>query len=311
MTEVRLPDAAGVRILPPKAAVAEALQPDTTAVSLSKAAAVEAPLADVAVGGPAGGARPRKLLPIGISVSDYLDVLLAPGLPDKAADALLQAALRAGAAAGATACDLVDIPPDSPLRTLTPPPGWQTTWHPGEPCPVLALPDTARSAEDAIPARQRRKLRMNRHRADRLGCWTVEYATPETVLPMLETLLALNAGRWGGLDEAARRFHHAAAPWLLAAGLLRLAQLRIGGAVAAGCYALADGGQRLMFYLIGFDPAFAAASPGSLLIGAMLDAALAEGRTEADFLRGNEAYKYAWGARDRHNAACRLTPSGT
>jgi CelD/BcsL family acetyltransferase involved in cellulose biosynthesis len=128
---------------------------------------------------------------------------------------------------------------------------------------------------------------------------------------MLETLLRLNAGRWGGLDETARRFHHATAPWLLAAGMLRLAHLRIGGAVAAGCYAQADGGQRLMFYLIGFDPAFAAASPGSLLIGAMLDAALAEGRTEADFLRGNEAYKYAWGARDRHNAACRLTPSGT
>ena len=37
----------------------------------------------------------------------------------------------------------------------------------------------------------------------------------------------------------------------------------------------------------------------------MIDAALAEGRREIHFLRGDEAYKYAWGARDRMNAACR------
>jgi CelD/BcsL family acetyltransferase involved in cellulose biosynthesis len=204
-------------------------------------------------------------------------------------------------------CDLVDIPIASALRTLTPPAGWQAAWQAGEPCPALVLPTGTHSAEDAIPAGQRRKLRMNRHRADRLGGWTVEYATPETVQPMLEALLRLHAGRWGAPDEAVRRFHRAAAPELLAAGLLRLAQLRIGGEVAACCNALADGGRRLMFYMIGFDPAFTAASPGNLLIGAMLDAALAEGRSEADFLRGNEAYKYAWGARDRHNAVCRLT----
>jgi CelD/BcsL family acetyltransferase involved in cellulose biosynthesis len=242
----------------------------------------------------------RKLLPIGIGVSDYLDILLDPGLPEDAGDTLLEAGLRAGFAAGATVCDLTDLPPGALLRTLHPPAGWHAAWRRGEPCPVLPLPG------DAVPARQRRKLRMNRHRAERLGGWTVEFATLGTIAPMMDILLRLNARRWGGLDPAAERFHRVAAPGLLGAGLLRLALLRIGGSVAACCHALADGERRVMFYMIGFDPAFAAASPGSLLIGALLDSAIAEGRTEAHFLRGDEAYKYAWGARDRHNAACRL-----
>jgi CelD/BcsL family acetyltransferase involved in cellulose biosynthesis len=251
----------------------------------------------------------QKLLPIGIGMSDYLDILIEPGLPEDAADILLRAGLRAGLGLGAGVCDLPDLPPGSVLRRLRAPVGWRAAWQPGEACPVLLIPDGACCCENAIPARQRRKLRMNRNRAARLGGWRVEIAAPGTVGPMLDTLLRLGADRWGDLDPAARQFHQAAAPGMLAAGLARLALLRVGGRVAACCYALGDG-RRLMFYLIGFDPAFAPVSPGSLLIGAMIDAAIAEGCREVHFLRGEEAYKYAWGALDRHNAACRLVPSG-
>ncbi len=43
-------------------------------------------------------------------------------------------------------------------------------------------------------------------------------------------------------------------------------------------------------------------SPGTILLGAMIEEAAAEGVAELHFLRGAEAYKYAWGATDRHNA---------
>ncbi len=260
--------------------------------------------------GPAGDGPPghgpggRKLLPIGVGLSDYLDALLEP---DAAPGPLLEAALRAGAAAGAAVCDLVDVPPGSLLRGLAAPPGWRASWHDGDPCPTLRIADGAGCAEDAVPARQRRKLRMNRHRADRLGGWAVEFAAPATLMPMLDGLWRLAGHRWGE-DAGARAFLGSGAPGLLAAGLLRLASLSIGGQVAATCLALGDPA-RLMFYKIGFDPAFAAASPGSLLVGAMMDAAIADGCREVHFLRGNEAYKYAWGALDRHNAGCRLQPA--
>ena len=60
---------------------------------------------------------------------------------------------------------------------------------------------------------------------------------------------------------------------------------------------------RIFFYLSGYDAARRFVSPGTLLVGAMLEQAVAEGRTEAHFLRGRESYKYAWGAVDRLNAS--------
>ena len=66
--------------------------------------------------------------------------------------------------------------------------------------------------------------------------------------------------------------------------------------------------RRMFFYLTGFDMAQRFVSPGTLLLGAMLEQAIGEGRTEAHFLRGQESYKYAWGAMDRRNYSARLTP---
>jgi hypothetical protein len=40
----------------------------------------------------------------------------------------------------------------------------------------------------------------------------------------------------------------------------------------------------------------------------MIEEAVKEGRRELHFLRGAEAYKYAWGATDRMNMTRRLVP---
>ena len=56
------------------------------------------------------------------------------------------------------------------------------------------------------------------------------------------------------------------------------------------------------FYLSGFDPGFAFESPGTILLAHMIEEAAREGRSEVHFLRGGEAYKYAWGGVDRMNA---------
>ncbi len=248
----------------------------------------------------------RKLLPLGIGISDYCDALLEPDVPDDAVRGLLAEALDAGRSAGARVCDLVDVPAASRLRQASPPVGWHSAWRPDMPCPVLPLPAWAADAPAVVPARQRRKLRMNRHRADRAGGWRLEEATRATAPDLLDQLLRLQAQRWHEVDPAVRQFHRAALPNLLETGLLRLAALHVAGRMAALCYALSDRQQRLMFYMIGFDPALAAVSPGSLLIAAMIDEAIARECPAVHFLRGGESYKYAWGAQDRHNASCRL-----
>ena len=89
-------------------------------------------------------------------------------------------------------------------------------------------------------------------------------------------------------------------------GVLELHTLRFGPDLVAACMAL-SAGESLLLYSSGFDGAHASSSPGTILLGEILEGALHE-RREIHFLRGGESYKYAWGAVDRFNALRRLTP---
>ena len=243
-----------------------------------------------------------RLLPIGAGLTDLQDALLTPGLDTEAAGALL----REVSGATALPCDLTDLPPAASLLAAQAPAGWRDTRTPADPCPVLR--------DDAIPARQRRKLRMARHRAGRAGGWRVEIATEATLPAALDALIRLHGAAWEArgqrgvfADPRVAACHREAAPALLRAGALRLATLTLAGHVAAAVHALVAPG-RLFLYLNGWDPAASFHSPGTLLVGALLEQAAQEGRTEIDFLRGGESYKYAWGAQDRWNSLRRLAP---
>lgn len=248
----------------------------------------------------------RKLLPIGIGLSDYLDVLLEPDAPSGTANALLAAALQTAALLGAATCDLTDLPPGAALRDIGAPDGWYAEWRQTDTCPVLEFSRDATELSEAVPSLQRRKLRMNRHRSDLLGGWHVHTAGPSNLTSMLEVLLRLNQQRWHTLDPAVLEFYRTAGPALHSAGRMRLQSLQIGGCPAACACTLAAADDRLLFYIGGFAPKFAWVSPGTLLLGAVIEQGLNEGRRQFHFLRGAEPYKYAWGAVDRYNAACRL-----
>jgi CelD/BcsL family acetyltransferase involved in cellulose biosynthesis len=240
-----------------------------------------------------------KLLPMGVGISDYFDVLLGPEAPPDAATMLLSAAL---AASDAPHCDLPELALGARLLAARCPSGWRDDTWAGPVCPVLCL-----APEPAIPKGMRRDLRQARHRADRAGGWTVVRTGENTLGEVLDTLIALHAARWQArgepgvlADPHVRAFHRLAAPGLLSAGVLRLAALRLRGRIAGVIHALLSPG-RICFYLAGFDPEAAFESPGTLLLGHMIEEAAREGRREAHFLRGDEAYKHAWGAVDRRN----------
>ncbi|MBX6324103.1 MAG: GNAT family N-acetyltransferase, partial [Rhodospirillaceae bacterium] len=183
--------------------------------------------------------------------------------------------------------------------------GSRETVRSGGSCPVLPLAGAGEDLRGVVPARKRRKLRMARARARRRGGFAARAVAPAELDAWLSVLFRLHRARWqdrgeaGVLaDAAVRRFHHAAAPRLMAAGLLRAWVVTIGG-VPAGAYYGLHHRERACAYLGGFDPAFAAESPGTILIGHAIEQALREGAREFDFLRGREPYKYEWGAADR------------
>lgn len=52
------------------------------------------------------------------------------------------------------------------------------------------------------------------------------------------------------------------------------------------------------FYNAGMDPAARELSPGVTGTAALIRDRMSAGRTRFDFLRGDEPYKYEWGAKD-------------
>lgn len=240
----------------------------------------------------------RRLVPVGAGHSDYCDALLAPGADmDRLWAAILAHADRRDELL------LPDLRADSPL--LTPPPtGWTAEDEQMETCPVLALPRQG-PLLPALGKTQRRKVVHDRHRAARLGGVEERLARPDEIGEALEALFALHTARWAGAGEAGvladpkvRAFHRAAAPALSEAGLLRLSLVRHEGRIVAVLYGFADR-SRWHSYINGIDMTVPGQSFGTLAFATLIEAATAHGAREFHFLRGEEPYKYAWGAAPR------------
>jgi CelD/BcsL family acetyltransferase involved in cellulose biosynthesis len=235
---------------------------------------------------------------LGAGVTDHLDVLLDPTLADGAVRTLASALLE-----WCDRAELEQLRPSSPLL--------QSSL--GEPrvCEVApVLPLSARP--DAVPPKRLRELRYLRRRAARESGARIQLASDGDLDAVLDALVALHAARWRARGEegvlastAVQRFHREAARQLLAAGMLRMYALRVDGAIGAVFHGFAAHA-RTHYYLSGFDPALERLSPGTLIVGHAIEEAAREGSREFDFLRGREAYKYRWGARDRPCYALRL-----
>ena len=231
----------------------------------------------------------RKLVPVGAGQSDYCDMV---GEVD-AFPALLEAI-----AAGPVRFDelvLPDLRPGSAL--LGPlPPGWSAREEAHEVCPVLALPPVLSKSE-------RRKVVHDRHRADALGGVSAALAEPGELPEALDALFALHRARWEAAgepgvlaDPRVEAFLRAAAAALAEAGLLRMALVRHAGRIVAVLVGFRDA-ERFHSYINGADLTAPKQSFGTLAFACLIEAAVREGAQEFHFLRGEEPYKYRWGAR--------------
>jgi CelD/BcsL family acetyltransferase involved in cellulose biosynthesis len=256
----------------------------------------------------------RLLFPLGIATTDYLDALV---LPD-AAPALGAVGRHLALRAGADTWEWPQLRAGSPLLALPAPEGWTAEIVAADPCPCLALPDRLEALSARVSTKTLRDCRTARRRAEQARTlrWDTE---ADGVAAPFEALVRLHAARWttrgeGGVlaDPAVQAMHREALPSLHRAGLLRFHMLRLDGEIIAVLYALVDppgrAVRRLYFYLSGFDPALERLSPGMLLVGRAVEAAIAEGLDVADFLRGRERYKYFWGAEDQPTFRRRLVP---
>jgi len=257
----------------------------------------------------------KELLFLGsIEISDYLDFLVQPQHLEEFAKGFI-AYVRSTLAPqyALQAIDLYNLLDQSPtLQALQ-----QAAAVAGLPCrveelvksPRITLPGDWETYLESIDKKQRHEIRRKMRRMQELqppADWyiTSDPAQLDADIQEFMRLMAFDPEKEAFLtapmrEEMALLMHEA-----FSSGLLQLAFLTIGGEKAAA-YLNFDFMDRIWVYNSGIDPRFSEHSPGWVLLGHLLKWANENSRLEFDFMRGNEDYKYRFGAVDR--AVMRLT----
>ena len=247
------------------------------------------------------GVYGRRLLPLGLGLTDHLDILIDGAYFESVAEAIVSIYRQRGDVWDFWC--LEELAPDASARRLPIADLLQSETSQST-CPTLELPIYEASWHRTAAGRRWRRAwnRLGRHSA--VGVIEGDLSNAEA---LLDSLIALHTRRWEALGQAGvlsdlrvQRFHRKAVPLLLRAGVLRLFALLIKDKVVGVYYGFAHKA-RGYGYLSGFDPDFGPDSPGTALLGHAIRDAVRSGCRTFDFLRGQEAYKYAWGAEDCWN----------
>ena len=173
-------------------------------------------------------------------------------------------------------------------------------------CPVVDLTGGFDGYLGRLPGRMRQELvRKARKLARDAGDFTVHaYDQDDTPTGIDDFLTQVR----GGDDEKAaffrrpemERWFRTLAEEYAADGTLRVHRLDVGALNAAMTISLVDPATGMWgLYNSWFDPTLGALAPGMVLIWELIGPAAAEGCTSFDLLRGDEPYKYRFGAVDR------------
>jgi CelD/BcsL family acetyltransferase involved in cellulose biosynthesis len=248
----------------------------------------------------------------GVDVSDYLDLIAAPGREEEVWEALLQ-----HRAAERAVWHLRGLRADSPTATrlpgLAPAHGLACAVEREERCPVLPLPESWDAYLAKLSGKDRHELRrkMRKLEAELPDVRVRSVATPGEMGAGLSDFLRLHrASRTGKakfMDERMEAFFRVALDSLATAGWVRLWFLESAGTPVASFICTEYGGS-VGLYNSGFDPAHSRLAPGIVLLGHLIRDAIERRVPVFDFLRGEESYKYAFGPAPTDLLSVRLAP---
>jgi CelD/BcsL family acetyltransferase involved in cellulose biosynthesis len=169
--------------------------------------------------------------------------------------------------------------------------------------PILELPSTWDDYLAQIPSKLRHEIRRKAKKLEgETGPFTVETATEETLLPLLDRFVELHRMSEGpkgvfmvpGMEIFFRRLGQT----FCERGIFRLSFIRVRDELAAGTIGFSFKGTYSL-YNSAFDRKWQQLAPGMVLVAEDIRQAIEEGCTVFDFLKGDYAYKYRFGAQKR------------
>ena len=249
----------------------------------------------------AAGDAPEDTLRLvgGTELADYLDLVAVAGREEEVWKALLPVV----ADLPATRLDLRPVPARSPTATLLPvlagASGFVCRLEREDRCPLLDLPPSWDAYLARLSGKDRHELRRKLRRAEGAGPRVEVIRTAAEVQAAMDGFLGLHrrskVGKAKFMDGRMEDFFREIVGAWATAGTLALWTLWLDRRPAASVLCL-EYGDTVALYNSGFDPAARALSPGVVLIARTIEDAITRGFRRYDFLRGEEPYKYGFGA---------------
>jgi len=254
-----------------------------------------------------GAEAPLRLELLGdLALCDYLDMLMVPAQQQEVGGALVEYLL----AYGGEELELYfhNLSQHSPTPALfhnrLVQRGMAVAVEQIETCPTAVLSTDWEAYLATLRSKDRHELRRKLRRAE--AAVRLEYRITSVAAQLdedIDTFVALHRlsqqdAKQGFMTPEKAAFWRDMAQQLWPHGWLDLAFLSADGVPIAAlcCFAY---GTTYAAYNAGYHPAYADLSAGIVLFAACIRQAIARGFTAFDFLRGNEPYKYRFGATDQ------------
>jgi CelD/BcsL family acetyltransferase involved in cellulose biosynthesis len=258
----------------------------------------------------------KKLILLGsIEISDFLDLIVTAEREGEFVESLLNYVSEQFIPQGIRSIDLYNLLEDSPsiahLLESGKAAGYKVDKTVLQQAPCITLPGEWEQYLESIDKKQRHEIRRKMRRAAEADVKVEVYFTSDLAKVDEDTqaflgLMAQDPEKAVFLTPAMREQFKISIQRAFENGWLQLAFLKVDGENAAA-YLNLDYQNRIWVYNSGIDRRFMEYSPGWVLLGHLLQWANENKRSTFDFMRGNEDYKYKFGAVDRF--VCRVTLS--
>jgi len=265
-----------------------------------------------------GSAKVTLVCSYGPECSEHLGYLCIPDLEPRSAD-LSAAAIRhflgQHETASLTCLDDTGGYP-SRLQATLQTSGRSIRLRPDVACPTASLPGSWEEYLQQLSSNFRSQVRRSYKQID--GKDQPQFRSPDQseAEAFAGELIRLNRTRMQAKgevsslqDEAFRRFLKEAIPYMAAHGLAWMDTIERNGEVLGAALNFVHG-DTVYYYMGGFDSRVNKLRPGTALFASIIQRSIDAGFARYDFLRGDEPYKYRWGAEDMMTHRIVIYPHG-